>query len=80
MTVWLMQLGMSTAIPMAGFVLLALWLKNRFELGTWVIFAGCVVGLICAIDGFVNSIRAMDAIDRAMHKKPSSANKNNMKR
>ena len=76
MTVWLMQLGTSTAIPMAGFVLLALWLRNKFELGAWVIIVGCVVGLICAVDGFISSMKAMEAIDAAMHKKPASKNKN----
>ena len=82
MLVWLTQLGMSTAIPMAGFILLALWLKQRFGLGGWVIIAGCVVGLVCAIDGFMNSMKAMEAIDAAIHdkrnvKKPAPANKNN---
>ena len=69
MIVWLMQLGTSTALPMAGFVLLALWLKQRFELGAWVIITGCVVGLVCAVDGFINSIKAMEAIDAAVNKK-----------
>ena len=45
--VWLTQLGLSVSLPMCGFVLLAVWLKNQFSWGNWVIFAGIGIGLIC---------------------------------
>ena len=35
--VWLTQLGLSTALPLAGFILLAVWLRSRFGWGDWVI-------------------------------------------
>jgi len=57
--VWLTQLGLSIALPLAGFILLSIWLRNRFALGSWVVICGCAVGLICAIDGFKTSMRAM---------------------
>lgn len=60
--VWLTQLGMSTALPLGGFVLLAVWLRNRFELGQWVLWAGIIVGFICAIDGFRTSLKAMSRL------------------
>lgn len=60
--VWLGQLGMSTALPLGGFVLLAVWLRNQFEMGQWVIWAGVVVGVICAINGFRDSMRAMSRL------------------
>ena len=59
---WLTQLGLSTAVPLAGFVLLAVWLRNQFEMGQWVIWAGVVVGVICAINGFRDSLKAMSRI------------------
>ena len=37
---WLTQLGLGTAVPLAGFILLAIWLQNRFDLGIWVLFVG----------------------------------------
>ena len=75
MLVWLTQLGLSTAIPMAGLVLLSIWLKQRFQLGAWVIFAGCAAGLVCAIDGFRNSMKAMEALEKKKDgKKPVSYN------
>ena len=58
--VWLTQLGFSVAFPLAGFILLALWLQQRFNLGSWVLFVGIGIGLICAIDGFRSSIKVMD--------------------
>lgn len=36
MLAWVTQLGLSVAFPLAGFVLLAVWLKNRFGWGNWV--------------------------------------------
>lgn len=57
--VWLSQLGLSIAVPMAGFVLLAVWLKNSCGWGQWVIYVGIGLGLICAIDGLLNSLKAM---------------------
>jgi hypothetical protein len=62
--VWLTQLGFSVAVPLAGFVLLAVWLKDRFGLGQWVIYVGIGLGLICAIDGLRNSLKAMERLSR----------------
>ena len=58
--VWLTQLGFSVAVPLGGFVLLAIWLQRRFDLGAWVIVLGVVLGVIGAIDGLRNSLKAME--------------------
>lgn len=58
--IWMTQLGLSTAAPLAGFVLLAVWLKNRFGLGTWVLFVGIGLGVFSAIDGLRKSLRTME--------------------
>lgn len=57
--IWLTQLGLSTAFPLAGFVLLAVWLRERMGWGDWVLWIGIIVGVVCAIDGFRNSIKSM---------------------
>lgn len=62
--VWLTQLGLSTALPLGGFVLLGVWLRQRYDLGIWVIVAGVVIGLICAIDGLRTSLKAMEQMSR----------------
>lgn len=60
--VWLTQLGLSVALPLAGFVLLAVWLRDRFAWGGWVIAVGFVLGIICAADGLRTSLKAMQMI------------------
>ena len=62
--VWLTQLGYSVAFPLAGFTLLALWLRDRFGLGVWVVLAGIGVGFLCAVDGFRNSLKIMEKLGR----------------
>ena len=64
--VWLTQLGLSVVGPLAGFVLLAVWLKDRFGLGQWVIYVGIGLGLICAIDGLRNSLKAMERLSQLL--------------
>lgn len=65
---WLTQLGLSTAIPLAGFVLLAVWVKNRLDLGNWVLFVGIGLGLFCAIDGFYKSLKALEKLSKDQKK------------
>lgn len=65
---WLTQLGLSTAVPLASFVLLALWLKNRFGLGNWVLFVGIGLGVFSAIDGFYKSLKALENLTKEKKK------------
>ena len=62
--VWLTQLGFSVVFPLAGFTLLAVLLRVQFGLGIWVLFGGGGVGLLCAIDGFRQSIKAMERMGK----------------
>lgn len=63
--VWLTQLGYSVVFPLAGFTLLAVWLRQKFGLGSWVLFVGIGVGLLCAIDGFRQSLKAMERMGKS---------------
>lgn len=58
--VWLTQLGLGVAVPMGGFVLLAVWLRQRFGWGPWVVVAGVILGLLCAVNGLRHSLKAME--------------------
>ena len=70
--VWLTQLGLSVALPPAGFILLAVWIRRWFELGVWVIIVGVILGIVCAIDGLVFSLRTMRKFtDRDADNEPS---------
>ena len=37
---WLVQVGVSVAFPLVLFILLAVFLRNRFGIGNWIIAAG----------------------------------------
>ena len=67
MLVWLTQVGLSVAGPLVGFILLALWLQQRFDLGVWVLVIGIVLGISGAIDGFRVSIKAMEQMSKDKH-------------
>lgn len=67
---WLTQLGLSTTVPLAGFVLLAVWLRSRFGLGLWVLFVGIGLGLLSAIDGFVRTLKVLDSMSHKEEKNP----------
>ncbi len=67
--VWLTQLGLSVVFPLAGFILLALWLQQQFSWGAWVFWVGLALGLITAISGFVNSLQLMLHMSESSKKK-----------
>ena len=59
MLTWLTQLGLSVVLPPTGFILLAVWLRVRFDLGIWTIWVAMVLGIICALNGFLTSLKTM---------------------
>lgn len=67
--VWLTQLGLSVVFPLAGFILLALWLQQQFSWGAWVFWVGLALGLITAVSGFVNSLQMMLRMSESAKKK-----------
>ena len=67
--VWLTQLGLSVAFPLAGFVLLAVWLRSALGWGDWVIWTGLVLGLSGAVNGFRHSLKAMELLSREKKQK-----------
>lgn len=74
--VWLTQLGISVAVPPAVFILVGVWLRNRFSLGSWVVIVAVIVGVVCAIDGLRTSLKAMErmAKDKEKEDPPVSFN------
>ena len=68
--IWLTQLGLSVALPFAGFLLLALWLRNQFHWGNWVLWIGILLGIISAIDGLRVSLKIMNRMAKEEEQEP----------
>lgn len=62
---WLTQLGLSVAVPLGGFVFLALWLRSQFGWGQWVIWVGIVLGVVSACTGMYQSLKALLSLTRS---------------
>jgi len=62
--VWLTQLGLSVAFPLAGFIILSVWLRNTFDWGSWVIWVGLILGFCSAFSGFRQSLKAMELLSK----------------
>ena len=68
--VWLTQLGVSVAVPLGAFIWLGVWLRQRFDLGIWVLLVGIFVGIVCAIDGLRSSLKAMERMSKSKSDEP----------
>ena len=58
--VWLTQLGLSVAVPLAGFILLGVWLHNSKGWGGWTVPVGILLGLLGGVGGLVNSFKTLN--------------------
>lgn len=67
--IWLTQLGLSVAVPPAFFIFLAVWLRNQFNFGQWIIWAGIILGLASAIDGLRSSLKTMAKMSEGKEEK-----------
>ncbi len=71
--VWLSQLGFSVAFPLAGFILLAVWLHKNCGWGEWVIWAGILLGVITSIEGLRSSLKILEKMSRRKEEKEPPA-------
>lgn len=79
MLVWLTQLGLSAALPALCFTLLGVWLHRCRSWGTWTIWAGLVLGLVCAVRNFLDSLKAMERTAGTGKQEPPLASFNDHK-
>lgn len=56
---WLTQLGLTVALPLGGFIWLAVWLRGKFGLGSWVLWLGIGLGALIALNGLWNSLKTL---------------------
>ncbi len=60
MLVWLTQLGLSTVLPLAGFLLLGIWLHTQLGWGKWSLICGILLGVLSGVRGFWDALKAME--------------------
>ena len=75
--VFVTQLGLSVAVPLGGFIFLGIWLRQRFDLGIWVVLAGIFLGIVTAVDGLRSSLKAMERLSRDKKQDPPPVSFNN---
>ena len=61
---WLTQLGLTVALPLAGWILLAVWLRDALQTGQWIVWIGIVLGLVGAADGLFHSLKALSKLTK----------------
>lgn len=71
--VWLTQLGLGVAMPLAGFVLIGVWLHKVIGWGVWTVFVGIALGLYCAFQGFMTSLKTMKRLSDTKDKQENVA-------
>lgn len=57
---YLTQVGISVATPIVLCLLAARWLQSRFEWGSWVLFAGLLIGLASGLVSLWNFLRLVE--------------------
>jgi hypothetical protein len=68
--VWITQLGLSVVFPLGGFLALAVWLRDRWDWGMWVIWAGIVLGFCTACSALRANLKAMGLLAKEEKKEP----------
>lgn len=73
---WLTQLGLTVALPLGGLIWLAVWLRDRFGLGPWVLWLGIGLGVIFALDGLRVSLKTLALFSRKEKEEPPAVSFN----
>ncbi len=42
---WMTQFGLNMVTPLVLCIIVAAWLKNKFGIGNWIIFAAIIIGV-----------------------------------
>lgn len=72
---YLTQIGMSMAVPPVLSLMLANWLKERFELGNWIMILGIVFGIGGMVTNLLEYVRIFSARAKKETPEPISYNK-----
>lgn len=57
--IWLPQFGISVVFPLIGFIMLAVWLRDTYNWGQWILWVCILCGLITAAVGVRDTVKAI---------------------
>ncbi len=58
------------AVPLAGFILLSVWIQQKWDLGKWVIVVGVLLGVVSGIDSLRQSLKTMGRMGKDKKEEP----------
>ena len=67
--VWITQLGISVAMPPVVSIWVAVWLRETKGWGSWVLWGGILLGVVCAVDGLRVSLKALSRLSKSKEEK-----------
>ena len=67
--VWITQLGISVAMPPVVSIWVAVWLRETKGWGSWVLWVGILLGVVCAADGLRVSLKALSRLSKSKEEK-----------
>lgn len=56
---WVGQFGLSIIFPTCFFLILAVWLQNRFDLGIWIVFVLGILGVMTSVSTTKSCLRSL---------------------
>jgi len=56
---WVTQFGFSILFPTCFFLLLAIWLQNKFELGMWIVVVLGIFGLLTTVSTVKSCLKSL---------------------
>ena len=68
---WVIQFGFSILFPTVFFLILAVWLQNKFSLGIWIVVVLGVLGVLTSISTTRSCLQSLrKAADEASESNP----------
>lgn len=70
---WVVQFGFSILFPTVFFLILAVWLQNRFSLGVWIIIVLGILGVLTSVSTTRSCLKSLrKAADEVSGRNPPS--------
>lgn len=60
--VFLSQLGLGVVLPLCGFVLLGVWLRQLLDIGVWIVILFAVLGAVIAFQSLRSTLKSMERL------------------